>query len=408
MTLWRTLFGFEGRIGRSVFWLSALAVLLIDLSVVAVVSDWIHTVYLSAGAPHRPGGAFVGAGFGLLAVLAVSIWIGLALKVKRAHDLDHSGWWLAIGLIPIYGVVRLTIDLGFHKGSARRNRFGNPLGFVDEPAHKSTPEPEIAPPTASNVEGPAPEPYAPQKPEPPGGLWTVVLEQDHVAAADQPLHAEPTEPLSEGQAAELIDGGGPADAAAGVALAATTKEYVDSPKPVHPLMLWGANYRADPDLTEFTAFAPAQETSSKPEAQAPPPEPTPESAPEPPMESVARQEPPPAAEPAPLEPPQAEHEGGPIDPIESVAPSDPPEAVESAPPASPPSPVEPPEAEPPLAEPAHPERGHGDAPQQESKVEPRSGIKLSEMAWTPASSRDSFTYKGPVTSKPEHDPFKLS
>jgi uncharacterized membrane protein YhaH (DUF805 family) len=401
MTLWRTLFGFDGRIGRSVFWLSAFAVLLIDLSVAAVVSDWIHTEYLSAGAPHRPGGAFVGAGFGLLAVVAISIWIGLALKIKRAHDIDRSGWWLAIGLIPIYGAVRLIIDLGFRKGSARRNRFGDPLGFVDNSPLPSTleldPEP-LAPLAASSAEEPPP-----------------------------PAESASSESIPpEAGAPELIDGGGSADALAGIAheaaaakdpadsaepAAAATEEQAsvgdEAPKPIHPLMLWGANYRADLHWPEFGA-APVQEASPKPEEAQPeaetPLESRSEPAPEPVASAEAAHEEPPAAESAPAEHPPAQPEATqiePVEPVEALA-----EAVEPAEPIAPDAPA-PPHAAPPVLELAHPEPVPLEAPLQGSPAEPRPVIKLSEAAWAPASLRDSFADLDPVAPKPANDPFKL-
>jgi uncharacterized membrane protein YhaH (DUF805 family) len=132
MTLWQTLFGFEGRIGRGVFWFSLLAVALLELAVAALVSDWVYTRYVVAQVPLQARGSLIAAGLGFSVVTVASAWIGLALKIKRAHDVDHSGWWLAVALIPIYGPIRLLIDLGFRPGSRRRNRFGPPAGHLGD------------------------------------------------------------------------------------------------------------------------------------------------------------------------------------------------------------------------------------------------------------------------------------
>ncbi|HUO21559.1 MAG TPA: DUF805 domain-containing protein [Caulobacteraceae bacterium] len=159
MTLWQTLFGFQGRIGRSVFWLALLAVALLDLAVAALVSDWIHARYVEAGVAPQPGRALFVMTTGFLAAAAVSVWIGLALKVKRAHDVDHSGWWLAIALVPVYGPIRLLIDLGFRPGSKRRNRFGPPMGDFgdlddrDDAGTGASGPPPSAEPPAPNVPG---------------------------------------------------------------------------------------------------------------------------------------------------------------------------------------------------------------------------------------------------------------
>lgn len=47
----------------------------------------------------------------------------LAISVRRLHDIDRSGWWVLIGLIPFIGaVVLLIFDL--LPGTPEENRFG--------------------------------------------------------------------------------------------------------------------------------------------------------------------------------------------------------------------------------------------------------------------------------------------
>ena len=54
---------------------------------------------------------FLGLGFlELIYVLAVFI-PGLAVGVRRLHDVNKSGWWLFISLIPIIGAIWLLILL---------------------------------------------------------------------------------------------------------------------------------------------------------------------------------------------------------------------------------------------------------------------------------------------------------
>jgi uncharacterized membrane protein YhaH (DUF805 family) len=47
----------------------------------------------------------------------------LALSVRRLHDLDRSGWWIFLALIPIVGAIVLII---WHctRGTVGPNRFG--------------------------------------------------------------------------------------------------------------------------------------------------------------------------------------------------------------------------------------------------------------------------------------------
>jgi uncharacterized membrane protein YhaH (DUF805 family) len=271
MTLWQTLFGFSGRIGRGSFWLLVIAVLLLDLAVLVLVSDWIHADYLSAGAPHRPGGNFVGAGFGLLLVAAGSGWTFLALKVKRAHDLGHSGRWLLIGLIPVYGVARLLFELGFRAGSPRRNRYGEAAGSVvgDKPAKAVGPIQSV---------------------------WTTV-------EPSQMLSAQP-EPQVEPPLADAITREPSVEAPLEVTRTiepAQQPDPVAKPRLVHPIMDWGKNYRADLNWPEFQPLsravgpAPARVETLAAVAEIPPGE-----------DSNAHEEPPLTWTPAPSHEPYAE------------------------------------------------------------------------------------------------------
>lgn len=52
-------------------------------------------------------------------------WALIATATKRLHDINLSGWWLLIVLIPVLGPSVLIYLLGFRKGSINKNRFGN-------------------------------------------------------------------------------------------------------------------------------------------------------------------------------------------------------------------------------------------------------------------------------------------
>ena len=49
----------------------------------------------------------------------------LAAGVRRLHDLDKSGWWYLLVLIPIIGALVLLYFF-VQKGTAGANRFGPP------------------------------------------------------------------------------------------------------------------------------------------------------------------------------------------------------------------------------------------------------------------------------------------
>lgn len=52
------------------------------------------------------------------------IWSGIANHVKRFHDMDRSGWWTLLIILPFVGMLVSLIWLGFFKGTDSDNRFG--------------------------------------------------------------------------------------------------------------------------------------------------------------------------------------------------------------------------------------------------------------------------------------------
>jgi len=95
---------FSGRAQRSAYWWWFLFVIIVDI--VASLIDGMLGVQIVA--------ALAG-----LAMLLPSIAVG----VRRLHDLDKSGWWLLIGLIPLIGAIVLIIFF-VQKGTTGPNRFG--------------------------------------------------------------------------------------------------------------------------------------------------------------------------------------------------------------------------------------------------------------------------------------------
>lgn len=65
--------------------------------------------------------------FMLLIVFACSIlsfWAGLALNVRRLHDLDKSGWWLLVMCIPVVNFF-FGLYILFFKGTQGPNEYGD-------------------------------------------------------------------------------------------------------------------------------------------------------------------------------------------------------------------------------------------------------------------------------------------
>jgi len=47
----------------------------------------------------------------------------LAVSVRRLHDSDRSGWWVLIGLVPLFGLIVIIILMALD-GTPGDNRFG--------------------------------------------------------------------------------------------------------------------------------------------------------------------------------------------------------------------------------------------------------------------------------------------
>ena len=74
----------------------------------------------------------------------------IAVAVRRLHDLNKSGWWLLIALVPVLGTI-LLIYWFCQRGTAGDNQYGaDPLGGQAlPPASPHAPAPPPAPPSQS-------------------------------------------------------------------------------------------------------------------------------------------------------------------------------------------------------------------------------------------------------------------
>ena len=105
---------FSGRSCRSEYWYWILFIIVADI--VAGAIDYAIGIQVVTGL------------FGLATILP-----NLAVAIRRLHDLDRTGWWIFIGLIPLVGWIILIIWY-CTRGTAGPNRFGpDPLGGVTAP-----------------------------------------------------------------------------------------------------------------------------------------------------------------------------------------------------------------------------------------------------------------------------------
>jgi uncharacterized membrane protein YhaH (DUF805 family) len=114
-------FSFPGRIGRRQYWV-ALLLILLPMSICSA---------LAAMLAASSGESFF---YMLLVLLVMTIipllWASFAVVVKRCHDLNRSGWWSLLLLVPYLGVL-VVVVLGLMRGTPGQNEYGqDPLILV--------------------------------------------------------------------------------------------------------------------------------------------------------------------------------------------------------------------------------------------------------------------------------------
>jgi uncharacterized membrane protein YhaH (DUF805 family) len=104
-------FDFSGRARRKEYWMFTLFSVIVAF-VLGIVDG-------ATGATLGIEGLGLFGGLYVLAVLIPSI----AVSVRRLHDIDRSGWWLLILLVPVIGAIVLLV-WACSNGTQGNNRFG--------------------------------------------------------------------------------------------------------------------------------------------------------------------------------------------------------------------------------------------------------------------------------------------
>lgn len=122
---------FKGRAGRSEYWLLVIVSTILYFIAYGIAIYWWASVY----SPDHPGvyGYMLGAvrdGGVIIAYTIVTLiiaWPSWVIAVKRWHDINKSGWWALLVLIPFIGWIVVVIANGFVPGTDGPNRFGEKL-----------------------------------------------------------------------------------------------------------------------------------------------------------------------------------------------------------------------------------------------------------------------------------------
>ncbi len=131
---WKYLYtSFEGRTSRQPFWLSLLALVVVEWVVMLILGLILGTSMMGGIDPNMPPDqAAAMMTKGMIPIIIVSLlflYPALAVYTKRWHDRDKSGWWTLIIFVPVIGAIWWLVECGFLRGTDGANRFGpDPLG----------------------------------------------------------------------------------------------------------------------------------------------------------------------------------------------------------------------------------------------------------------------------------------
>ena len=107
---------FSGRSRRMEYWYFVLFNIIVSI-VLGVIDGLLGT-----------SGSYAGAGL-LSGIYGLAVIIPtLAVTVRRLHDIDRSGWWILIALVPLLGAIVLLV-FALLEGTPGDNQYGpNPKG----------------------------------------------------------------------------------------------------------------------------------------------------------------------------------------------------------------------------------------------------------------------------------------
>lgn len=122
------LFGFNGRIGRGMWWLAQV----VGIPIIYLVGAGLLAGLVAASPAETAQVLNIVWGFSMLILLTAAflagVWINFSSTIQRYHDRGKSGFWSLILLIPIIGPIWVVIECGFCSGEDGSNQWGPPPG----------------------------------------------------------------------------------------------------------------------------------------------------------------------------------------------------------------------------------------------------------------------------------------
>jgi uncharacterized membrane protein YhaH (DUF805 family) len=116
---------FSGRSRRSEFWFWFLFVIIAAV-VAALLDTMLFPAMMDVQTDVADGVASVSAQGGPISALVTLglLLPGLAMQIRRLHDVDRSGWWVLLAFVPLIGIIVLIVWWAT-EGTRGPNRFGS-------------------------------------------------------------------------------------------------------------------------------------------------------------------------------------------------------------------------------------------------------------------------------------------
>jgi uncharacterized membrane protein YhaH (DUF805 family) len=104
MDLGKILFSFNGRISRKQYIIFFLIAIIISFAFYILFEEKTADILL----------------------FVIFLWPSLSIQIKRLHDINKSGWYTLLSIIPIINLIMFVILL-VRKGDTTSNKFGDPV-----------------------------------------------------------------------------------------------------------------------------------------------------------------------------------------------------------------------------------------------------------------------------------------
>ena len=121
-TLLKDYFSFSGRLNRKPYICRSIAVTFISIAL-AFLLFFVFAGFPLARQYKYPEYVWLHVTLFIL-IFLLTVWSGFSLGVRRCHDVEKSGWWLLLGLVP-YINVAWGLYLIFKRGTIGQNKYGD-------------------------------------------------------------------------------------------------------------------------------------------------------------------------------------------------------------------------------------------------------------------------------------------